>query len=74
MNCKTGILYSTVPPSDELEGPLDFHGHGSWSMCKAALSQCSPTMISDSTEVSTGQDEFLSSSNEVLSAGTSFNF
>ena len=23
---------------DDFQGPLDFHGHGSWSVCKAALS------------------------------------
>lgn len=26
-------LYANVRPLDDFEGPLDFCGHGSWSMC-----------------------------------------
>ena len=31
------FLFPTVQPLFEYQGPLGFHGHGSWSMCKAAL-------------------------------------
>ena len=50
----------------------------SWSRllvhARSGPSTCSSTMVSDSTEVSTGEDVFLSSSNGVVSAETSFNF
>jgi hypothetical protein len=31
------ISIPIVRPLDDSQEPLDFHGHGSWSMCKAAL-------------------------------------
>ena len=27
-----------VWPLDDFQGPLDFHGHGNWSLCEVALS------------------------------------
>ena len=32
-----------VQPLFDYRGPLGFHGHGSWSMCKAALSSVVPS-------------------------------
>ena len=37
------FLFPTVQPLFEYQGPLGFHGHGSWSMCKAALSSGVPS-------------------------------
>lgn len=34
------IPIATSRPLDKFEGPLDFHCHGSWSVCKVALSFC----------------------------------
>ena len=30
---------------DNFQGPLEFHGHGSWSLCKAALRQLLPNHL-----------------------------
>ena len=38
INYKIGLLFLTVLPSDEFQGLLELHGHGSWSVCKLALS------------------------------------
>ena len=38
IDCKLGFPFPMVRPWDDSQGPLDFQSHGSWSMCKAALS------------------------------------
>jgi hypothetical protein len=37
INWKTNLLIRMVQPLDVCQGPLEFHGHGSWFMCRAAL-------------------------------------
>ena len=37
-NKNIGVLFPVVRPLNEFLGPVDdFHGHGSWSVCKATL-------------------------------------
>jgi hypothetical protein len=31
------FLFLTVLPLEDFQGPLEFHGHGSWYVCKATL-------------------------------------
>ena len=37
INSKIEFLFPTLQPLDSFKGPLDFHGHGLWYVCKAAL-------------------------------------
>lgn len=39
VNCNIGYLFPLVQTLDDPQGPIYIHGHGSWSMWKATLTQ-----------------------------------
>ena len=41
------FLFLTIQPFEDFQEPLEFHGHGSWYVCKATLMLISPHQIDD---------------------------
>ena len=45
MNCNLEFCFPRDDPLDDFQGPLDFSGHSSWLVCKAALRTCRHALI-----------------------------